>query len=186
MQVTLKLDASARRPVVKLDWFNGCRALVDTGALFPVWTASEKILSHKLGAKLEKSDISFSGFGGNVSGTLYRVNFKLSHLLFLDMPIIATNMDSLNCHLILPATMFDKMIYEIDTINHALNIDTKDNQLVRILRLSDDNGKISVYLAGTYERVEDYYRTDYEPTDEEVNANYIHSLLEKDKIQGKN
>ena len=67
----------------------------------------------------------------------------LNHLMFLDMPIIATNMDSLNCHLILPATMFDKMIYEIDTINHVLNIDTKDNQFVRILRLSDDNGRIS-------------------------------------------
>ena len=54
MQLILKLDANARRPVVKLDWFNGCRALIDTGALFPVWTASEKILTHKLGAKLEK------------------------------------------------------------------------------------------------------------------------------------
>lgn len=174
MQLILKLDANARRPVVKLDWFNGCRALIDTGALFPVWTASEKILTHKLGAKLEKSDISFSGFGGNVSGTLYRVNFKLNHLMFLDMPIIATNMYSLNCHLILPATMFDKMIYEIDTINHVLNIDTKDNQFVRILRLSDDNGRISVYLAGTYDRIEDYHRTDCEPVDKEAEVNYVY------------
>lgn len=141
MQITLKLDANARRPVVKLDWFNGCRALVDTGALFPVWTASENILIHKLGAKLIKKDVSFGGFGGEARGTLYRVNFKLHNLIFLDMPIIATNMQDLNCHLILPATMFDKMIYEIDSINNAMNIDTKDNQLVRVLRLSGDDKK---------------------------------------------
>ena len=53
MQLTLKLDENARRPVVKLDWFYGCRALLDTGALFPVWTGSEKILD-KLGAKYQK------------------------------------------------------------------------------------------------------------------------------------
>ena len=44
MQLTLKLDENARRPVVKLDWFNGCRALLDTGALFPVWTANGELL----------------------------------------------------------------------------------------------------------------------------------------------
>ena len=93
------------------------------------------------------------------------------------MPIIATNMQDLNCHLILPATMFDKMIYEIDSINNAMNIDTKDNQLVRVLRLSGDDKKLSVYLAGTYETVEDYYREEFEPTLEEVKANYINKLL---------
>lgn len=70
MQLTLKLDASARRPVVKLDWFNGCRALVDTGVLFTVWTASEKILSHKLGAKLEKSDMGATKSAGEVSRSM--------------------------------------------------------------------------------------------------------------------
>lgn len=155
MQLTLKLDANARRPVVKLDWFYGCRALLDTGALFPVWTAKGEALQ-QLGAKLVKEKITFSGFGGNAEGSLYRVDFQMGGLIFKDMPIVATNMKDLNCQLILPATMFDKMIYEIDTINHVLNVDTKDNQLVRILKISDDSGKISVYLAGTYENVEAY------------------------------
>lgn len=53
MQLTLKLDANSRRPVVKLSWFNGCRALLDTGALFPVWTANGELLK-QLGAKLIK------------------------------------------------------------------------------------------------------------------------------------
>ena len=57
MQLTLQLDATSRRPVVKLDWFNGCRALLDTGALFPVWTSDGKLLQ-QLGAKLEKQSAS--------------------------------------------------------------------------------------------------------------------------------
>ncbi len=53
--------------------------------------------------------------------------------------------------MIISATMLDGMAYEIDTINNKLNINIKDNQPVRILRLSDDNNNISAYLAGTYE-----------------------------------
>lgn len=155
MQLTLKLDANARRPVIKLSWFNGCRALLDTGALFPVWTGDGELLQ-KLGATLMKKEVAFGGFGGDTKGSLYRINFTLDTLVFVDMPIVATNMKDLNCHLILPATMFDKMIYEIDMINHSLNIDTKDNQMVRVLKLSDDTEKMSAYLAGTYETIQAY------------------------------
>ena len=88
MQLTLKLDANARRPVVKLDWFFGCRALLDTGALFPVWTASGEVLQ-KLGAKLVKEKVSFGGFGGDTEGALYRIDFQLGELIFKDMPIVA-------------------------------------------------------------------------------------------------
>ena len=58
--------------------------------------------------------------------------------------------------MLLSATMFDGMSYEIDTINKKLNIDVKDNQPVRILRLSDDDNSISVYLAGTYKTDNEY------------------------------
>ena len=62
MQLTLKLDANSRRPVVKLSWFNGCRALLDTGALFPVWTANGELLK-QLGAKQIKENVCFGGYG---------------------------------------------------------------------------------------------------------------------------
>ena len=172
MQLTLKLDENARRPVIKLDWFNGCRALLDTGALLPVWTANGGLLQ-QLGAKLIKENVTFGGFGGNAQGALYRIDFQLGNLIFKDMPIVATNMKDLNCHLILPATLFDRMIYEIDTINYALNIDTKDNQLVRILRVSDDRGKFSVYLAGTYETVEDYENSEDFPLNEDISISIV-------------
>ena len=165
MQLTLQLDATSRRPVVKLGWFNGCRALLDTGALFPVWTSDGKLLQ-QLGAKLEKEE-----------------DFRLGELVFKDMPIVATDMKDLNCHLILSATMFDKMIYEIDAVNHKLNIDTRDNQPVRLLKISDDNGKISVYLAGTYENVEEYTQTVVDNTLIDIVDTNGKSLSDEDLIK---
>lgn len=120
MQLDISLDKSARRPVARLEWFSGCRALIDTGALFPVWTKSESLLI-KLGGKLERNNISFSGFGGKTDGQLYRVNFNLNGLQYIDMPVVVKPMDDL-------------------------------------LKVSDEYGKLSVYLAGTYETEVDYQK----------------------------
>lgn len=155
MQLTIQLDKFARRPIARLDWFKDCRALIDTGALFPVWTKGEALLV-KLGARLEKENVSFSGFGGETNGSLYRVDFSLNGIQYIDMPIVAKTMNDLNCHMILSATMFEKMVYTIDTIHKYFSIDTVDNQIVRILRISDEYGNFSVYFAGTYETVNDY------------------------------
>jgi len=73
------------------------------------------------------------------------------------MPLIASELEDKNWHMIISATMFDGMVYEIDTINKKLNIDTKDNQPIRILRLSNDSNNLSVYLAGAYETRDEYY-----------------------------
>lgn len=107
------------------------------------------MLAEKLGAVLIKRNIKFSDFGGETQGNLYRVNFELNGLYYLNMPIVASKLNNANWNMILSATMFDGMVYEIDTINKRLNLNVKDNQPVRILRLSDDNNSISVYLAGT-------------------------------------
>lgn len=60
--------------------------------------------------------------------------------------------------MILSATMFDGMTYEIDTINKKLNMNIKDNQPVRILRLSNDDNNVSVYLAETHALIQQYIR----------------------------
>lgn len=76
------------------------------------------------------------------------------------MPIIVKEEPNLNCHMLLSATMFDGMTYEIDTRNKKLNINTNDNQPVRILRLSKDyHNNVSVYLAGTYDSIEAYEKS---------------------------
>lgn len=109
-----------------------------------------------MGAILVKKDITFGGFGGEARGNLYRVNFELNSIHYINMPIIASELKGTNWHIIISATMFDGMAYEIDTVNKKLNVDTKDNQPIRILRLSDDNNNLSVYLAGTYETKDEY------------------------------
>lgn len=44
-QFTLSLVKNSLRPVVKLEGWNNSRALVDTGAFFPIWTAEESMLN---------------------------------------------------------------------------------------------------------------------------------------------
>lgn len=44
-QFTLSLVKNSLRPVVKLEGWNNFRALVDTGAFFPIWTAEESMLN---------------------------------------------------------------------------------------------------------------------------------------------
>lgn len=162
MRITIPLDKFARRPIATLNWFHDCRALIDTGALFPVWTKNEMLLV-KLGAKLERKCVTFSGFGGKTMGSLYRVNFIPGSLQYVDMPIVAKPMNELNCHMILSATMFENMIYSIDTINKYFSIDTTDNQLVRILKISDEYGTLSAYLASTHDTTELYKKSpDYQ------------------------
>lgn len=136
MQLDILLNQSARRPIARLDWSPSYLALIDTSALFPVWTKSAALLE-RLGGKLQKSNVSFSEFGGKTYGHLYKINFNLNGLQYIDMPIVIKPMENLNCHIILSATMFENMIYTIDTINKHLSIDTMDNQIVRILKLSE-------------------------------------------------
>lgn len=41
MEVTFNLEPNVNRPIIRLDnIFKGCTALLDTGAVFPVWTKS--------------------------------------------------------------------------------------------------------------------------------------------------
>lgn len=70
MEQIFDLEVSADRPILRLDdLFPGCTALIDTGALFPVWTKSRELLE-ALGAKIVKRNISFSGFGGDTCGDI--------------------------------------------------------------------------------------------------------------------
>lgn len=62
MEVTFNLEPNVNRPIIRLDnIFKGCTALLDTGAVFPVWTKSV-VLLRQLGAILYKKNLTFSGF----------------------------------------------------------------------------------------------------------------------------
>lgn len=49
MEQRFDLEVSADRPILRLDYlFSGCTALIDTGALFPVWTFLAKSQRYEL------------------------------------------------------------------------------------------------------------------------------------------
>ena len=86
-----------------------------------------------------------SGFGGCTLGNLYRVNIDIGGILYPNMHIIANNDINATFKLILSATMFEGLIYQIDTVNHVLNIEIPDKESnIRNLRVEDDEGRLFV------------------------------------------
>lgn len=142
-QFSLKLDMTQQRPVVLLE--NALTALLDTGAYIPIWTDEEDILLSDMGGKLVKTKVPFTGFGGIAYGNLYQVTLEVGDLIFPNMHIIANNELDSSYNLILSATMFDGLSYEINTRTHWLHITVaNDSDLVRNLRIVDSNGRLHV------------------------------------------
>lgn len=90
-QFTLRLNRANQKPIIELKTWYNFDALLDTGALFPVWTAAEALIT-KVGGTLIKKGISFGGFGGQTTGNLYQLDkFILGDLIFPKMAIITCN-----------------------------------------------------------------------------------------------
>ena len=125
-QYTMRLDLNHQRPVVMLK--NGLTALLDTGAYIPIWTDDEKILVSRLGAKLIQRDVPISGFGGSTCGNMYKVTMDIGGILYPELHIVANNELNVSFNFIISATMFEGLMYQIDTVNHVLNIDVPDHE----------------------------------------------------------
>lgn len=119
-QFTLGLDDNALKPIVILENMNNFHALLDTGAVCPVWTDDESSLQ-KLGGRYIK-EVSFGGFGGRTKGNLYVLpQLLVGDLTYVNLHIIACNeLENEPFQLILGATMFQNLIYEIDDKHHKL------------------------------------------------------------------
>jgi len=143
----MKLDKKSQRPVVVLK--NGLTALLDTGAYIPVWTDDEDILISFLEAEFIRNNVQMSGFGGITYGNLYKVNIDVGGILYPNMHIIANNSIDAIFNFILSATMFDGLLYQIDTVHHVLNIDVLDTEsIVRNLRIESRDGQQFVLCNG--------------------------------------
>ena len=144
--LTFELKENFQKPLVVLkDWYN-IDALLDTGALFPVWTARESLLP-KLGGRFIKADVPFSGFGGETKGNLYRLKeFRIGDLVFPDLPIVtSTEMEKEPYHMIISATMLQNLVYTIDDKNHKLTVEIPDDEYPeRHMRIYDSNGRLYV------------------------------------------
>ena len=88
-QFTLELYDNIQRPVVYLPDWHKFNAMLDTGALFPVWVDDEESLKD-LGAECLREDVEFGGIGGNAKGKLYRLPFvKIGDLIYPKLPMVA-------------------------------------------------------------------------------------------------
>ena len=69
-QFALSLIKNAQRPTVLLKDFHYLSAMLDTGAVLPVWVRDEEKLK-AVGGVPVASDLPSGGFGGMTTGTLY-------------------------------------------------------------------------------------------------------------------
>jgi hypothetical protein len=139
MKFKLNLDKSIQRPVITLN--NGLTALLDTGAEIPVWTASENLLVRRLNAKPLNIRAPIKGYGGTTYGDVFRVSLQIGELAYPNTIIVANSELKTPFPLILSATMFDNLIYEIDNIKHCITITVPDDEnLERNIVLTDSNG----------------------------------------------
>lgn len=144
-QFTLPLREEFQRPVIYLSELN-LDAMLDTGSIFPVWCTKEAILRELGGEKIDDA-FPFGGFGGMTTGKLYSLPvFRLGNLVYPHMKIIACEYPSMTWPLILPATMFNHLIYEINNKTHRLNITVPDDESIsRNLTIKDENGHLRVF-----------------------------------------
>ena len=145
--MTLKLYPEYQRPVVKLEQFHNLKAMIDTGAVYPVWMNGEERLQ-RLGAVKKKDSVPFGGLGGMTRGALYEIpTLQLGDLIYPRMSIIA-HRSNFPVPLLLPATMFNNLIYEINNKTHRLNITVPDNESIsRNLVIKYENERLYVFCA---------------------------------------
>ena len=146
-QITLILSTMFQRPVIQLIKFHGLLAMIDTGAKVPVWMNDENKLQ-ELGAVKKKDVVPLGGIGGMVKGVLYEIPvFQLGDLIYPCMRIIA-HRSNFPVPVLLPATMFNNLIYEINNKTHRLNITVPDDEsYIRNLTIKDENGHLRVFCS---------------------------------------
>lgn len=130
--IFLSLNEFADRPIIKLNEHRGIKALLDTGARFPVWTASIPLLEAN-GGKLFKKNVEYSGIGGKTIGDVYKIpnlilGDKTSALIFPDLPVVTNSeFGEAAFELILSSTMFHDIDYTISNKRHSLLIHLEDS-----------------------------------------------------------
>ena len=146
-QFTLKLVEDQDNPVIILDSFHNATALIDTGAKIPVWLEDEKDIQ-AAGGILKQSNIRIKGLSQKVStGNLYTLsNFQIGKIIYTKLDIVVLPDKNTTYNILLSATMFRGMIYEIDDINHRFNVNVPDSDTVRNLAAYYDKKKDKVYV----------------------------------------
>lgn len=143
--VTKKMYGNSLRPIIELDVFPGCLAMIDTGAEVPVWVQKEEQLATLESVSATGIRSSIGGFGGASEGNLYRITLNIGQLHYHEIPIIACPLKNTTYHIIIPATMFDDMKYSIDNVRKEVVFEVEDDQLVGHLKLQGKGGNLHIF-----------------------------------------
>ena len=127
-EFSIPLISDYTRPVIEL---YKLPALIDTGALIPVFSIFPSTLEKYFDIKLIFPDEHITGFGGEEKGAVYSIsNFKVGELIFKDFEIFVPKKPHLQFPFLLSANLFHGLIYEIDTINQKFTVRMKEEQLL--------------------------------------------------------
>lgn len=93
-----------------------------------------------------KGTVEFKGFGGIALGNLYIIPvFTLGDLMYPNLPRVAVFESNIPAQMILSATMFNGLIYQINDKDKSLRISIPENSsTVRRLKVNDSNGKLHI------------------------------------------
>jgi len=126
--------------------------LIDTGAIIPIWTGSITLLK-KFGATFHKSKVPISGFGGATYGDAYNLpDLYIGKLHFKNIKIVASSgLGNVPFYMIISATMFRDLAYEINMIDYNLNIrmkntDSFERKLIVYSKDKDSYENLSLYF----------------------------------------
>lgn len=120
-------------------------ALLDTGADIPVWVAGTRLLK-SLKAELIAQNIGYRGLGGKAFGDVYRLPYiQIGELIYPNFPVVTSSvLENSPFDLLLSASMFIGLRYEIDTITHMLNISVPDDCMVRNIHVKLADGEFVI------------------------------------------
>ena len=145
MQIlSLALDINSQRPIIALA--NGYSAMIDTGALLPVWYGNTDTLIKDFNAILWKRNVVLNGIGGSCICNVYKIDLNLKSLKFENLPVAVIENVSASFDLLLSATMFTRVIYTVDMPAHQFRITIPDGESLRQrLTITDQGGVAHVF-----------------------------------------
>ena len=137
-EFSIPLKHKYERPIIEL---YKLPALIDTGAVIPVFSMFPPIIEKFFDAKLILL---------NKSGTVYSIpEFKIGELIFANFEVFVPTEPRLKFPLLLSATLFYGTDYEFDTIKEKFIVRMQDAQpLKRDFKIKDLNGKLFPQLDG--------------------------------------
>lgn len=146
-EFSIPLKRKYQRPIIELYKLS---ALIDTGAVIPVFFISPAIIEKFFDTKLILSNTSIGGLGGSEKGSVYSISeFKVGELTFENFEFFVPYEPKFKFHFLLSATLFYGMDYEFDTINGKFIVRMQDDQpLKRDFKVKDLDGKLYPQIDG--------------------------------------